>query len=167
MPEGHQFSQPANCAFLNANHGRCGAEEAELRVYRRREVSPERDSKTRPLLQSTTRVPLTLSPAVGGRVALADLVGQPLEVLGQVGVLFSVGDDLDALVQHVVAQLLELAHVLPPHQHEVLQVRLVLDRLQEQRLEGGVVDRAPAAEEHKRFGLVQLLDLALLNAAVM
>lgn len=102
-----------------------------------------------------------LTPAVGGHVAVADLVGQPLEVLGEVAVLVSVGDDLDALVQHVVAQLLELAHVLPPHQHEVLQVRLVLDRLQEQRLEGGVVHRASAAQEHERLGLIQLLDLAL------
>lgn len=102
-----------------------------------------------------------LTPVIGGDVAVADFIGQPLEVLGEVAVLVSVGDDLDALVQHVVAQLLELAYVLPPHQHEVLQVRLVLDRLQEQRLEGSVVDCASAAEEHKRLGLIQLLDLAL------
>lgn len=90
-----------------------------------------------------------LTPAVGRNIAVADLIGQPLEVLGQVGVLVSIGDDLDALVQHVVAQLLELAHVLPPHKHEVFQVRLVFDRLQEQSLEGRVVYCAPAAEEHK------------------
>ncbi len=90
-----------------------------------------------------------LTPAVGRHVAVADLVGQPLEVLGQVGVLVSIGDDLDALVQHVVAQLLELAHVLPPHKHEVFQVRLVLDCLQEQSLEGRVVYGAPAAQEHE------------------
>jgi hypothetical protein len=45
----------------------------------------------------------------------------------------------------------------------VLQVRLVFDRLQEQSLEGGVVHRAPAAQEHKRLGLIQFLDLSLLN----
>lgn len=92
---------------------------------------------------------------------VADLIGQPLEVVGQVGEVVAVGDDLDALVEHVVAQLLELAHVLAAHQHEVLQVRLVLHRLQEESLERGVVHRPPAAQEHKRLGLVQLLDLSL------
>lgn len=104
-----------------------------------------------------------LTPAVSDHVAVADLVGQPLKVLGQVRILIAVGDDLDALVQHVIPQLLELSNVLAPHQHEVLQVRLVFDRLQEQSLEGGVVHRAPAAQEHKRLGLVQFLDLPLLN----
>ena len=104
-----------------------------------------------------------LTPAVNDGVAVADLIGQPLKVLGQVRILIAVGDDLDALVQHVVPQLLELSNVLAPHQHEVLQVRLVFDRLQEQSLEGGVVHCAPAAQEHKRFGLIQFLDLSLLN----
>ena len=104
---------------------------------------------------------LTIGHGHGGPAPAADLVGQPLKVFGQVGVLVAVRDHLDALVQHVVAELLELAHVLAPHQHEVLQVRLVLHRLQEERLEGGVVHRAPAAQEHKRLGLVQLLDLPL------
>lgn len=110
---------------------------------------------------------VVLTPAVGGHVSVADLVGQPLKVLRQVSILVSIGDDLDALVQHVVAQLLELPHIFPPHQHEVLQVRLVLDRLQEQSLEGGVVHRAPAAQEHEGLGLVQLLDLALWGTGVM
>lgn len=104
---------------------------------------------------------MQLTPAVGRHVAVADLVGQPLKVLGQVSVLVAVGDHLDALVQHVVAQLLELSHVLPPHEHEVFQVRLVFDRLQEQSLEGRIVHGASAAEKHERFGLVQLLDLTL------
>ncbi|KAG7223137.1 hypothetical protein INR49_015896 [Caranx melampygus] len=47
----------------------------------------------------------------------------PLKVLGQVSILVSIGDDFDALVQHVVTQLLELTHVLTPHEHEVLQVQ--------------------------------------------
>ena len=110
---------------------------------------------------------ILLTPAIGGHVAVADLISQPLEVLGQVGILVSIGDDFDSLVQHVVAQLLELAHVLAPHQHEVLQVRLVLDCLQKQSLEGGVVHCAPAAEKHKGFGLVQFLDLTLLKQEVM
>lgn len=108
----------------------------------------------------------SLTPAVGGHIAVADLIGQPLEVLGKVGVLVSVGDDFDAFVQHVVTQLLKLTHVLPSHQHEVLQVRLVLDRLQEQSLEGGVVYCAATAKKHKRFGLVQLLDLTLSRPTV-
>lgn len=106
-------------------------------------------------------VKFLLTPTIGGHVTVADLVGQPLKVLRKVGILVSVGDDLDALVQHVVAQLLELAHILPPDEHEVLQVRLVFDRLQEQSLEGGVIHRASTAKEHKGLGLVQLLDLTL------
>lgn len=39
----------------------------------------------------------------------------------------------------------------------------MFDRLQEQSLEGGVVHRAPAAQEHKRLGLIQFLDLPLSN----
>lgn len=76
-------------------------------------------------LQLTLRL---LTPAVGRYITVADLIGQPLEVLGQVTVLVSIRDNLDALVQHVVAQLLEFAHILPSHKHEVFQVGLVFDR---------------------------------------
>lgn len=65
---------------------------------------------------------ILLTPAIGGHVTVADLIGQPLKVLRQVSVLVSIGDDLDALVKHVVAQLLELSHILSPHEHEVLEV---------------------------------------------
>lgn len=109
------------------------------------------------------KLSLTLTPAVCSYISVTDLIGQPLEVLRQVGVLVSIRDDLDALVQHVVSQLLELTHVFPTHQHEVFQVGLVFDRLQEQRLEGCVVYRAPAAQKHEGLGLVQLLDLTLLK----
>lgn len=104
---------------------------------------------------------ILLTPAIGGHVTVADLIGQPLKVLRQVSVLVSIGDDLDALVKHVVAQLLELSHILSPHEHEVLEVRLVFNRLQEQSLEGCVVYCAAAAQKDKGFGLVQLLNLTL------
>lgn len=41
----------------------------------------------------------------------------------------------------------------------------MLDRLEEQRLEGGVVHGAAAAQEDERLGLVEFLDLALPNAS--
>ena len=110
---------------------------------------------------------IVLTPSVSSHVPAADLIGQPLEVLWQVGILVSIGDDLDALVEHVVTQLLELAHVLSSYEHEVFQVRLVFHGLQEQSLEGGVVHCAPAAQKHKGFGLIQLLDLTLLRPAVV
>lgn len=104
---------------------------------------------------------ILLTPAIGRHVTVADLIGQPLKVLGQVSVLVAIGDDLDALVQHVITQLLELAHILPSHKHEVLEVRLMFNRLQEQSLEGCVIYCAPAAEKHKGLSLIQLLDLTL------
>lgn len=106
-----------------------------------------------------------LTPTVGHyvpvHIAVADLIGQPLEVLRQVGVFVAVRDDLNAFVQHVISKLFEFAHVLSPHQHEMLKVRLVFDRLEKQCLEGGVVHCPPAAQEHKRLGFVEFLDLPL------
>lgn len=63
-----------------------------------------------------------LTPAISRHITVADLIGQPLKVFRQVGVLVSIGDDLDALVQHVVTKLLKLPHILSSHKHEVFQI---------------------------------------------
>lgn len=106
-----------------------------------------------------------LTPTIGHYVTVhfpvANLVGQPLKVLRQVGVFIAVRDDLNALVQHVISKLFEFAHVLSPHQHEMLKVGLVFDRLEKQCLESGVVHCPTTAQEHKRLGFVEFLDLPL------
>lgn len=50
------------------------------------------------------------------------LARQPLKVLGQVCVFISVGNHFNPFVQHVLTELLELIHISPPYEHEVLQV---------------------------------------------
>lgn len=78
-----------------------------------------------------------------------DLTGQSLEIFWKISIFISIGDDLNPFVQHVFSKLLEFIYISSPHQHEVFQVRFMLDGLQKQGLESGVVHRPATTQEKK------------------